>query len=202
MRVFVLVFLLLAAPVRAANVTASWDANTDSAIGYRLFYGLTSGDQAVMVEAGAATTATAMALVPGTRYFFVVKAYDALGNISPPSNEVSFLVPSEADPCAYPLGSKAVSIFPTKLTTTGSGGAGSKARVDFQVGSPNAPVIRAAVRTMGADLVVMTGTDLSPLAGMWFTVPAAPNVYPLSISASNAFGCTREQTTTYSLTVR
>lgn len=196
------IWLLLAPPLCAATVTAAWDANTDGVtVGYRVFYGLASGAETVPVEAGMATTLT-LTLAPNTRYFFIVKAYNAANALSPPSNEVSWMTGADTDPCAYPLGAKSVSVFPTKLTTTGSGQAGSKARIDFQVGSPNSPVVRTAIRTMGADVSVVSGSDLSAIAGQWFTVPAAPATYNFSVAALNAAGCVREQTTTYAITVR
>jgi hypothetical protein len=43
---------------------------------------------------------------------------------------------------------------------------------------------------------------LSALPGLWFTVPAAPATYALSVAATNAYGCSREQSTTYAITVK
>lgn len=204
-------WLLLASPVQAASfaafssapgvVTSYWAPNTDGVtVGYRLYYGRASQDYETSVDAGSLTTLVVSGLTPGTRYYFVVRAYNAVGTIGPPSNEVALTLAVLEDPCAYPLGAKSISIFPTKLTTTGSGQGGSKARLDFQVAS-SIPITRVAIRTMGADIAVMSGTDLTALAGMWFPVPAAQGTYNFSIGATNGL-CPREQTTTYAITVR
>lgn len=89
-----------------------------------------------------------------------------------------------------------MSIFVTALQRTGSGGAGSRARLDFQLLSPNSPIAQSSIRQNGADLAVMTGADLTALAGMWFTLPMGPPL-KLSVLAANAYGCSREQATAY-----
>jgi len=67
-------------PVSAANLS-----------GYRVYYGTTSGvySQAYGqgISAGNATTYTVLGLSSGTRYYFVVTAYDTSNNESGSSNE-------------------------------------------------------------------------------------------------------------------
>lgn len=198
----IVAFCLAIAPsTHAATVTAAWTASiSPGVIGYRIQYGTTPGAWPTIVDVGNVTTAS-LTMSPG-HYFFTVVAYNAT-LVSPPSIETAADVTEPIDTsCDYPLGVKAVSIFVTALQKTGSGGAGSKARLDFQVASPNSPIIRVAVRTNGADLAMMTGDNLNALAGLWFTVPAAPGTYPLSALASNSYGCVREQSTTYAVTVK
>ncbi len=190
--------VFLSVPARAATVTATW-TGSPGATGYRLQYGPTSGTWPTVVDVGASTTAS-LTLAPGT-YFVTVVAYNAT-ETSGPSVEVSTTIPAVDTSCDYPLGNKAVSVFVTALQKTGSGGALSRARLDFQLASPNSPITRAAITTTGGELAGMTGTDLSALAGLWFTVPAALGVYPLSVSASNAYGCTRDQSTSFVVTVK
>ena len=194
------------APAPAATVSLAWTASVDAA-GYRVQYGPTSGVWPTSVDVGNVTLAT-VTLVPGA-YYFTVVAYNGVG-VSGPSAEVFGVIGLVDMACDYPLGSKTVSIFPTALQKTGSGGAGSKARLDFQLASPGSPITRVAVRTQGADLRAMTGPatatagvdDLAALAGLWFTVPAAPATYAFAIAATNAYGCTREQSTTFAITVK
>lgn len=209
-------WILLAAQVGAFAATAAWDANTDGVTaGYRLLYGtVAGGPYPSVIDAGPATTVAVPPLIAGTRYYFVVQAYGATPTggaqpVGPFSNEVAFQAPVIADPCAYPLGPKAIQIFPTKLQLTGSGGALSRARIDFQVGSPGAAVNHIAVRSNGADLSPADNADatgpgdkIGSLAGLWFTVPVAPGAYPLSILATNVAGCSREQTTPFTITVK
>ncbi len=192
-------------PLRAATVL--WDPNPDPPVGgftltnsYRVEWGLASGVYTSSLNVGLNTSAMILSLTPGT-YFFTVVAIDVQGHMAR-SSEVAFTVPSipPPDPCAYPLGPAAVSVFPTRLQTTGSGGAGSKARIDFQVGS-SLPIVRTAIRANGVDLSVITGTDLTAGAGQWFVVPSTPGTYTFSVQATNARGCIREQSTTFAITV-
>jgi hypothetical protein len=114
------------------------------------------------------------------------------------------IAPSAApdDPaCLRPLGNRAVSIFVTKLQFTGSGGPGSQARLDFQLASPNSPITSVAIAANNTVLRSMSGTDVAGLAGMWFTVPTAPGIYPLEVRATNLYGCTATQRGTLSITV-
>lgn len=76
------------------EVTLGWNANTESNLaGYRLLYGTTPGTYSGSVDAGTATTATATGLNSGTVYYFVVVAYNSVGQTSTPSAEVSYTVP-------------------------------------------------------------------------------------------------------------
>ena len=197
----IVAWILLSAAVSAASVIAVWDPNpaTDVVTGYRLKYGTAAGVYTMTVDTGGPVTIlTVQNLTPGVRYFFVVTAYNATAE-SGPSAEVNYMVPV-VDDCAFPLGAKAVSIFPTQLMLTGSKGAGSRARLDFQLGS-SVPVVGVAVQTGGNALAAMTGTDLTALAGLWFTVPPM-GTYPLSVFATNIAGCSRTQSTPYVLTVK
>lgn len=183
-------------------VTAIWDANTDTAVGYRLFYGLTPAfddNDAVTVEAGAATSVVLpiATMQAGRLYYFRVRAYDATGLLSAPSTEVAFLVPPPpGDPCAFPLGATSVSIFVTgKLNKTGSGGPGSRAFITFQAASPNSPIVQLTIRANGVDIPdsVTEGSNLRAPGSLWFTIPPIAASY--AIYARNAAGCAREQPT-------
>jgi hypothetical protein len=200
-----LVWWLLAASLQAAVATCLWDANTDGVtVGYRVFYGLAPGDTTTgSVDAGNTTTATVQNLTPGIRYYFVVRAYNAAGDLGPPSNEVSLVLAGQGE-CDYPLGAKAVSIFPTKLTKTGSGGPGSKAYVQFQAASPNSPIQHLGLKTQGVEIAAQDGAPPAYLTSggvLWFSIPAASGTYPLSIVATNVAGCLRDQATGFTVTV-
>lgn len=87
----------LAAEVSAAtgSVSLAWSANTESNVaGYRLQYGTVSGVYPESMDVGKVTTASAAGLIPGSTYYFTVVAYNTAGQISPPSAEVSYLVPA------------------------------------------------------------------------------------------------------------
>ncbi len=187
--------LLIAQPVWATTVT--WDANVDAVDGYRLVYGPVSKAYVSSVDVGKATTFVVDPLITGPQLYVAVVAYHN-GLVSGPSNELVVDNPA----CTPPFGHDAIAVFVTALQTTGSGGALSKARLDFQLASPNSPITHVAVRSNGATVAAMDGTDLTALAGLWFTVPATPGTYPLSVQAGNAFGCIIEQATTKVLTVK
>ena len=80
------------ASAAAAQTTNSaiWDANTDPhTVGYRVFGGVASGAYTWSVDVGNATSAALPPLSPGSSYYFVVRAYNAAGELGPASNEAS-----------------------------------------------------------------------------------------------------------------
>jgi hypothetical protein len=76
------------------NVSLAWNAIPDpSVVGYALYYGTTSGEYSTRLDAGPNATITVPGLKEGVTYYFVITAYDALGEESAPSNEVIYIVP-------------------------------------------------------------------------------------------------------------
>ena len=194
---FVVVVLLCSTALHAATVSLAWNPSPSPEVtGYRVQYGPTSGAWPTVIEVGAATTAR-LTLGPG-RYFFTVVAYSQTAT-SAPTAEVSALVPAVEDPCAFPLGTTAVSIFVTgKLQKTGSGGPGSRAFITFQAASPNSPIVQLSIRANGVDVPdsVTEGTNLRAPGSLWFTIP--PGLMTYAVYGKNAAGCTREQPTGFS----
>jgi hypothetical protein len=90
-----------AAEAQTQTVTAMWDANSDSyTIGYRLYYGTTSGNYTQNVNVGNVTSYP-LTLTQGFTYYFVVRAYNASSQLGPASNEASItLTTSTAPPTA------------------------------------------------------------------------------------------------------
>jgi hypothetical protein len=73
-------------------VTLAWDASAGSAVaGYRVYYGVASGNYANNVVVGNVTTNTVPGLASGVTYFFAVTCYDTNGLESAFSNEISFV---------------------------------------------------------------------------------------------------------------
>ena len=94
---FVFALLLLLAgleKVLGGGIILSWNASTSPDVaGYEIWYGTSSGVYAYNVNAGSATSVTISNLAPGITYYFAATAYDAQGNQSLFSSEISFLVP-------------------------------------------------------------------------------------------------------------
>ncbi len=92
-----LLFLLVirgGAQGAVGEVTLEWDPNPEPEVsGYRLHIGPGAGTYNQTRDAGNQTNITVGELVAGETYYFVVTAYDAAGNESLPSNEVSFTAP-------------------------------------------------------------------------------------------------------------
>ena len=83
---------LVLSPATSGTATLNWLANSESdLVGYKVYRGTTSGAYGapIAVLGNTATTHTISALENGTTYFFVITAYDAAGNESSYSNEVS-----------------------------------------------------------------------------------------------------------------
>ncbi len=90
-----LVFAALLAPIqpiaRAAEVTVTWNPNTESDLaGYKLYYGCISRQYDHVDDVGNTTTRSLSSLVEGTTYYITVTAYDQQGNESGYSNEIVF----------------------------------------------------------------------------------------------------------------
>jgi hypothetical protein len=97
--VLVTCFVFLIRAQADQSVSLAWDASPDTnVVGYFLYYGTASGTYSSKINAGGNTTATATNLALGTTYFFAATAYDAVGDESVPSNEISYAVPTNGPP--------------------------------------------------------------------------------------------------------
>jgi hypothetical protein len=80
----------LDAAAQTGNVNLAWNASTDPTVaGYVVYCGAASGDYTSSVRAGLNLTATFSGLTPGLTYYFAVMDYDANGDESGFSNEVT-----------------------------------------------------------------------------------------------------------------
>jgi hypothetical protein len=74
------------------EASVSWPANADDTTGYKVYYGATSGIYGGLEDIKDATSVTLTGLNNGSTYYLAVKAYDAGGNESAASTEISFKV--------------------------------------------------------------------------------------------------------------
>jgi hypothetical protein len=81
----------LSANANAGQVSLAWDA-VSGATGYKVYYGTTTGIYSSNVDAKTATSQTVANLIDGTRYYFVVQAYNST-TTSAYSTEFAYTVP-------------------------------------------------------------------------------------------------------------
>jgi hypothetical protein len=76
-------------PTSSGSAVLEWDpvVATDLA-GYRIHYGTATGSYSMSADAGTSATFTLNGLTSGSRYYFVVTAFDSSGQESGYSNEV------------------------------------------------------------------------------------------------------------------
>lgn len=75
-------------------MTVSWDGNSGPGVsGYRIYYGVASGNYTNSVTAGNVTTKTITGLAIGIPYYFAAVAYDASGVESDFSTEIAYMAP-------------------------------------------------------------------------------------------------------------
>ena len=78
----------------ASSLTVAWDASADPNVaGYKVAFGVQSGVYTTELDAGTQTVYQVVNLTGGVAYYFVVRAYDNVGNLSPPSQEVMGVAP-------------------------------------------------------------------------------------------------------------
>jgi hypothetical protein len=78
------------------TIELGWTPDTDpDVVGYVVGYGTTSGQYTDHVAVGLGAVATVTNLQAGSTYYFEVTAYNAEGLASPPSQEISYTVPSQ-----------------------------------------------------------------------------------------------------------
>jgi Fibronectin type III domain len=113
------VVLMMVCHMEAANLQLAWDPSLSPVAGYKVYYGLSSGDYDTVVDVGNQTSYSVSSLKSGQRYYFTVTAYDSSRNESPFADEVS----------GIPAGSSSKSQGPVAAYTfdEGSGSAVSDA---------------------------------------------------------------------------
>lgn len=105
------------------SITLSWDPSaSDGVVGYRLYWGTSSGNYQKIVDAGLAKQVPISGLQVGTTYYFAATAYDASGLESDFSDELKVVV--------TPTARLKITLSPTgQPTLTGTAPSGYKYQV-------------------------------------------------------------------------
>ena len=170
----------LAASIVGTTVNLSWSASSDNVgvLRYNLHRGTSAGFTPTTANRIAQTGSTLysdIGLAAGT-YYYKVTAEDAAGNLSPPSNEVSALIPDTTPPSA-----------PTNLTA--SGGAG-QAALSWSASSDNVGVSKYDLyRSTTSGFTPSTSNRIAQPTGTSYTdTGLAAGTYYYKVAAEDAAG--------------
>lgn len=84
----------------AGDVSLAWNPSaSEDVVGYKIYFGLSSGNYGEPIVIGNQTSYTVTDLSDATTYYFSVTAYDLSGNESGFSNEVSTMVDESSASC-------------------------------------------------------------------------------------------------------
>ncbi len=128
-------FLSMAAfatATHAATVDLEWDPNTEpELVGYKIYWGTSSGNYTSSKDVGKTTTYTLTGLDEGKTYYFAATAYDGSSNESGYSNQISYTVPySDTDGDGVPDYKDAFPSDPAEAIDTDGDGIGNNADQD------------------------------------------------------------------------
>jgi PKD repeat protein len=213
---FLIFILLNAIPLHAGNTTLTWNpptTNIDDTLltdlaGYKIYYGIASGNYTQIIDIGNVSTYQINNLTDGLTYYFVVRAYDTSANESGNSNEYFETIPVNNPPSANP-GGPYTGIEGQSITLDGSGSSdsdGSIALYEWDINNDGTYDYSSASATKShtytqqgtytiklrvTDNVGATGnttttadiSDTSPTAD--FTGSPTDGAAPLSVSFSN-----------------
>jgi hypothetical protein len=110
-------FAALSAIVHAGTLTLAWNGSPSPIVaGYAVFYGEASRTYTSSLNVGSNLTAALTGLTPGLTYYFGVIAYDANGDQSAFSNEITNRLPIIPSIIVQPLTPTAFAGLPVTLT--------------------------------------------------------------------------------------
>jgi len=184
-----------AGSAQAAQAAFSWSTPTTfvdgssltTLRGYKVYTGTASGSYAQSVDVGNVNSYTNSGLADGTTYYFAVTAYDAAGDVSGYSNQVTYSTPAAPPPATlYTLTASAGSggsITPSGATVVSSG-AGQSYTI-----TANSGYKIAGVTVDGASVGAVSSYAFSKVtANHTIAATFAANVTSYAITASAGTG--------------
>ena len=163
-------------------VALGWNPSPDTrATGYFLCWGLASGACTNFLDVGNVTNATVAGAVPSVGYCFTIVTYDAAGDQSPPSNEITATItPADPSVTAWPVAS-AITYGQTLAASTLTGGSATPAG-SFAFTTPStAPNAGTALQN-----VTYTPTDTTYYNTASSTVSVTVNPKTLTVTGITA----------------
>lgn len=177
-----ILFSNLGSQGQCAQVTLTWDPNSESDVaGYKIYSGTQSGNYPKNIDVGKTTSYSLNGLDLGITYYIAATAYNTKGLESGFSNEVVYTVPS----CSY-------AISPSSASFSASGGSGSVS-ITTQVGCNWGTSASASWLTINSGSGTGNGTmryTVSPNTGSTArsaSLTVAGNVFTVSESGSGAY---------------
>lgn len=204
-RLWVAMFLFLCVPSVAHAQSLAWDANdpAQQITHYLIHYGPTT-TYTGLIDAGTATQSDISALlVPGKTIHFAVAAQNSIA-VSGLSADVAY-TPLDVDHCAVPFGDQSLSATITDVNGVAVGTPVVKPSsttnyVDVK------PASLSPITTITTSLNGMPTPDPpasgASVRGVWFTVPATPGVYAVTLTLHNLFGCGLTTTAPHQIQVK
>ena len=166
---FTLVIVCLMLAARAANAQAvtylSWDPPADgSQVSYIVEWGPAPGLYLASATVPAGTTSFQVpGLRPGLRYYFAVRAADAAGRRSGPSNEISVVPAPAPDALAGPAGAPSSAAWPDVTIDVTRAGAGDGRVASAPAGIDCGSTCRASLPRATTVTLVATAVARQPL---------------------------------------
>ena len=105
------VLIVSATQAAAQSINLQWDPTQGTIAGYRVYVGTTSGSYSQSFDVGNHTTYSFLNPQPGVRYYFAVTSYDANGQESPYSNEVSAVFGGDTTPPTIAISESPLRMF-------------------------------------------------------------------------------------------
>jgi len=180
----VLFFCLPPLGLHAADVTLSWDANTEPDLaGYKVYSGTSSTSyNGTTYNAGKFTSLVISGLQAGTTYYFAAKAYNTAGLESGFSNQVSYKVPTTT------------TTPPVSYTITASSGSGGSI-------SPSGSVSASSGSSKSFTISPSTGYKIASVVVDGVN-QGTPTSYTFSnVTANHSISATFSSTNTASYTI-
>ena len=175
---------LPAGSVSRRSLGLAWDASTDpDVVGYRVYYGNASGEYTQSVTVSNVTFATISDLTEGLTYYFVIRAFNAAGLESDPSNEISNTIPtSSSAPVKSTAPTDARTLATSDLSEESVPATQPMLMYSLAGGNSGSSVLRVyAVEPPAADWQLQVSTDLAN----WQTVAAGGLGDLIDYSVSN-----------------